>query len=179
MIGGNFSKKKMSKHQSPAAIKNLTRAFRSLQTNPCEYFSVSLIDDDLFRWRVTILGPRDTLYEDGFFPAELDFPDDYPNSPPTMKFLCPMFHPNIGKDGVVCISILHKPGRDQFDYEKESERWLPIHTVESIVISVISMLSDPNCESPLNVEANRVYMNDKEEYKRRVRKCVRRSIDYC
>ena len=96
-----------------------------------------------------------------------------------MKFLCPMFHPNIGEDGTVCISILHKPGKDEYGYEKESERWLPVHTVESIVISVISMLSDPNPESPLNVKANRVFINDKEKYKSTVRRCVRKSIDYC
>jgi ubiquitin-protein ligase len=44
-------------------------------------------------------------------------------------------------------------GDDEYGYEKASERWLPIHTVETILISVISMLSDPNDESPANLEA--------------------------
>ena len=57
------------------------------------------------------------------------------------------------KTGDVCISILHEPGEDLYGYEKAEERWLPIHTVETIVISVIAMLSDPNCESPANVDA--------------------------
>ena len=162
-----------------AAVKNLRRSYLNLRSKPCEYFSVSLINDDIFHWRITIRGPPDSLYQNGYLPAELNFPDDFPNSPPSMRFLCPMFHPNIGTNGEVCISILHQPGKDIFEYEKESERWLPIHTVESIVISVISMLNDPNCESPLNVEANRVYMTDKEEYKKRVRRCVRKAIDYC
>jgi hypothetical protein len=80
-------------------------------------------------------------------------------------------------DGKVCISILHPPvrssapaqrsstphfvaalfsgvqGDDEYGYEKASERWTPIHTVETILISVISMLSDPNDESPANLEA--------------------------
>ena len=59
----------------------------------------------------------------------------------------------VHKDGEVCISILHEPGEDKFGYERASERWLPIHTVESILISVISMISDPNDESPANVDA--------------------------
>ena len=161
-------------------IKLLQRAFREQQNKPSEYFSCSLVDDNIFVWRIIIRGPEKTLYEGGYFPAELDFPSDYPNSPPTMRFLCPMFHPNIdGNNGSVCISILHKPGKDEFGYESSSERWLPIHTVESIVISVISMLSDPNVESPLNVAANRVYMNNKEEYKQNVLKCTRKSINYC
>ena len=57
------------------------------------------------------------------------------------------------EDGEVCISILHEPGEDKFGYEKASERWSPVHTVESVVLSVISMLSDPNPESAANVLA--------------------------
>ncbi|KAL6954350.1 Ubiquitin-conjugating enzyme E2 14, partial [Sarracenia purpurea var. burkii] len=56
-------------------------------------------------------------------------------------------------DGHVCISILHPPGDDPNGYELASERWSPVHTVESIVLSIISMLSSPNDESPANVEA--------------------------
>ena len=59
----------------------------------------------------------------------------------------------VHKDGEVCISILHEPGEDKYGYEKASERWLPIHTVETILMSVISMISDPNDESPANVDA--------------------------
>ncbi|KAL5716648.1 E2 ubiquitin-conjugating enzyme [Ranunculus cassubicifolius] len=56
-------------------------------------------------------------------------------------------------DGKVCISILHEPGDDPNGYEHSSERWNPVHTVESIVLSIISMLSSPNDESPANVDA--------------------------
>ena len=59
----------------------------------------------------------------------------------------------VHQDGEVCISILHEPGEDKFGYERASERWLPVHTVESILMSVISMISDPNDESPANVDA--------------------------
>lgn len=59
----------------------------------------------------------------------------------------------VDKNGDVCISILHEPGDDKYGYEKASERWLPVHTVETILISVISMLADPNDESPQNVDA--------------------------
>ena len=52
--------------------------------------------------------------------------------------------PTVDKNGDVCISILHEPGEDKYGYEKASERWLPVHTVETILLSVISMLSDPN-----------------------------------
>lgn len=162
-----------------AAIVQLQKEMKRIQENPCEYFSAGFVDDDVFRWRVTIIGADGTLYQGGYFPTELIFPEDFPQNPPKMRFLCPMWHPNIGKDGTVCISILHKPGKDEHEYEQQSERWLPVHTVESIVISVLSMLSDPNPESPLNVEANRDFMRDKEEYRRKVRNCVNKSVEYC
>ena len=155
----------------------LQKQLKDLTRNPVEGFSAGLANDtDIYNWEVLIIGPPDTLYEGGFFKAHLTFPKDYPNKPPKMRFLTPIWHPNskllnrynnltiksyfyffllfiVGKDGNVCISILHEPGDDRFGYEKASERWLPVHTVETILISVISMLADPNDESPANVDA--------------------------
>ncbi|KAH7956947.1 hypothetical protein HPB52_013879 [Rhipicephalus sanguineus] len=128
--------------------------FVELKKNPVEGFSAGLVDDnDIYKWEVLIIGPPDTLYEGGFFKAHLQFPKEYPLRPPKMKFITEIWHPNIEKNGDVCISILHEPGDDKYGYEKASERWLPVHTVETILISVISMLADPNDESPANVDA--------------------------
>ena len=68
---------------------------------------------------------------------------------------------SVHKDGEVCISILHEPGEDKYGYEKAEERWLPVHTVETILLSVISMISDPNDESPANVDAAVSNINSK------------------
>ncbi|KAH0786671.1 ubiquitin-conjugating enzyme E2 G1 [Histomonas meleagridis] len=163
-----------------AAARILSKMYHDIKENPCQYFSAGLINDDLFKWRVTIIGPSSSPYEGSILPAELEFPDDFPLKPPKMRFLCPMWHPNIdAKTGKVCISILHDPGDDPNEYEKSSERWLPIHTVDSIVISVISMLTDPNPESPLNVEANRDFMFNKQQYIRKVRRMASEAINYC
>ncbi|XP_032127585.1 ubiquitin-conjugating enzyme E2 G1 [Sapajus apella] len=93
------------------------------------------------------------IHFSGVFKAHLTFPKDYPLRPPKMKFITEIWHPNVDKNGDVCISILHEPGEDKYGYEKPEERWLPIHTVETIMISVISMLADPNGDSPANVDA--------------------------
>ncbi|XP_039028505.1 ubiquitin-conjugating enzyme E2 13-like [Hibiscus syriacus] len=77
----------------------------------------------------------------------------YPNSPPAVKFTSEIWHPNVYPDGRVCISILHPPSDNPNGYELASERWMPVQAVESIVLSIISMLSSPNDESPANVEA--------------------------
>ncbi|XP_011835848.1 PREDICTED: ubiquitin-conjugating enzyme E2 G1 [Mandrillus leucophaeus] len=150
---------------------------RELNKNPVEGFSAGLIDDnDLYRWEVLIIGPPDTLYEGGVFKAHLTFPKDYPLRPPKMKFITEIWHPNVDKNGDVCISILHEPGEDKYGYEKPEERWLPIHTVETIMISVISMLADPNGDSPANVDAAKEWREDRNgEFKRKVARCVRKS----
>lgn len=79
------------------------------------------------------------------------------------------------ENGEVCISILHPPEEDKYGYESASERWSPVQTPETILLSVISMLSSPNDESPANVEAGSLWRNDPKEFKKRVRRCVRDS----
>lgn len=69
--------------------------FIELSRNPPEGVSVGLGDDEnIFHWKIMIIGPSDTPYEGGFFPAKLEFPQDFPNSPPVMTFTGPIWHPN-------------------------------------------------------------------------------------
>ena len=82
---------------------------------------------------------------------------DYPLNPPKMRFISKIFHPNIYPDGRVCISILHAPGDDPLGYETSSERWSPVQSVEKVLLSVMSMLAEPNCESPANVDAAKMW----------------------
>ena len=141
-------------------------------------FSAGLQNDDLYTWEIMIIGPEKTPYEGGFFQSILKFPVDYPQKPPTMIFK-DMYHPNVHTDGKVCISILHEPGDDRFGYEDSSERWLPIHTVESIVLSVISLLSDPNPDSPANIDCAKEYREDYPLFCKKVKRLVRATLEGC
>ncbi len=95
-----------------------------------------------------------------------------------MKFTTKMFHPNIYPDGAVCISILHPPGTDKFnEQEKAEERWRPSLGAEEILLSVISMLNDPNCDSPANIDAAVLLRNNPKEYKSRVQTLVYQSME--
>lgn len=140
-------------------------------------YDCGLIEDNIFKWKVIIFGPKDTDYEGGMYTAELIFPENYPNKPPVMRFKCKMWHPNISSDGKVCISILHE-GKDEYDYESEQERWKPTHSAETIILSVISLLSDPNIESPMNIEAAKMYRENPDEYKRMVRRYADKSHEF-
>ncbi|KAJ6157972.1 ubiquitin conjugating enzyme [Penicillium chermesinum] len=68
------------------------------------------------------------------------------------------------------------PEEDKYGYESAAERWSPVQTPETILLSVISMLSSPNDESAANVEAARLWREDPAEFKKRVRRCVRESL---
>ncbi|OAJ39352.1 hypothetical protein BDEG_23205 [Batrachochytrium dendrobatidis JEL423] len=97
-----------------------------------------------FWYRIGVIGPPKTIYESGYFLSTMCFPSDYPFNPPSFKFNRPFFHPNVG--------------------EKAEERWNPTQTVESILLSVVSLLNDPNCSSPANVDAGVMYRQDHDQY---------------
>ncbi|XP_073087339.1 ubiquitin-conjugating enzyme E2 G2 isoform X1 [Manis javanica] len=133
-------------------------------------------EENFFEWEALIMGPEDTCFEFGVFPAILSFPLDYPLSPPKMRFTCEMFHPNIYPDGRVCISILHAPGDDPMGYESSAERWSPVQSVEKILLSVVSMLAEPNDESGANVDASKMWRDDREQFCRIAKQIVQKSL---
>ncbi|CAN6993794.1 hypothetical protein Bca4012_048550 [Brassica carinata] len=166
----------MASQASLLLQKQLKGTPQKFNMHPVDGFSAGLVDEkNIFEWSVTIIGPPDSLYEGGFFNAIMTFPQNYPNSPPSVRFISDMWHPNVYSDGRVCISILHPPGDDPSGYELASERWMPVHTVESIMLSIISMLSGPNDESPANVEAAKEWREKRDEFKKKVSRCVRKS----
>ncbi|KAG6907720.1 hypothetical protein DXG01_007633 [Tephrocybe rancida] len=195
----------MSKPGTPNASNTLLlrRQLTELTKRPVEGFSAGLVDDDnLFEWEILIIGAPDTLYEGGFYKARLSFPPEFPLLPPKMRFITPMWHPNSAlrgwyrmhfysgasrlKDYVLLIVVdvpffpfKHAPGDDQYGYEDAGERWMPVHTVESILISVISLLSSntPNLDSPANIDAAKEVRTDIESYRKKVRRLARRSAE--
>ena len=125
--------------------------------------------------RVPIISTPNSISEGGFFRAKMVFPKDYPNNPPSVQFVSEMWHPNVYDDGKVCISILHSPGDDPLGYEQANERWSPVQTVETIMLSIISMLSSPNDESPANIDAAKQFREDLPGFRKKVSQCVRKS----
>jgi len=132
-----------------------------------EFYSVHLIDDNMFKWGVTLFGPSGTPYENCYYSAVLEFTKEYPNKPPKFYFVDNIFHPNVYKDGKVCISILNE-GEDEFGYESKQERWNVLHTPHSIIMSIITLFTGPNLDSPANVDAAVMYRDNIKLYRRKV-----------
>lgn len=166
---------------SNSSSRVLLMEFNKLTKEPVEGFEISLKNEDIYNWVVVIFGPPKTLYEGGYFKAEMTFPTDYPYSPPQFRFLTEMWHPNIYENGDVCISILHPPVDDPQSGELPSERWNPTQNVRTVLLSVISLLNEPNTFSPANVDASVMYRRWKEsngkdeEYKTIIVRQVKKS----
>lgn len=161
------------------AVRALQLELKKMMEEPVEGFRVRLArEDNFFEWEVAIFGPPGTLYEGGYFKAIMKFPNDYPYSPPSVRFMAKMWHPNVYEHGEVCISILHPPVDDPQSGELPSERWNPTQNVSTILLSIISLLNEPNTSSPANVDASVMYRKWKEgkgkekEYENIIRKQV-------
>lgn len=89
---------------------------------------------------------------------------------PDFKFVRPLYHPNIYPDGRLCISILHPPGDDEMSGETAAERWSPVQRVETVLISILSLLDDAEVSSPANVDAGVMLRNKRSEYMDMVKK---------
>lgn len=161
--------------KSAAAI--LQRQFRDL-TDPKKgipLFHIELDDDNIFLWNVGIMVlNKESVYHGGYFKGQMRFPADFPFSPPTFRFTPAIYHPNVYKDGKLCISILHQGGDPTSD-EPENETWTPAQTVESVLISIISLLEDPNISSPANIDALVELRKNPEAYKKKVLQEVEKS----
>ena len=94
------------------------------------------------------------MYEGGTFYLDIQFPSDYPFRPPHMTFTTKIYHPNISVSGSICLDIL-KP-----------DKWSPALTLTKLLLSISSLLTDPNPDDPLNGEAGSVYKRDINEYNR-------------
>lgn len=56
-----------------------------------------------------ITGPEDSPYEDGVFELDLSVTSRYPFEPPKLRFITPIYHPNIDSTGRICLDLLKMP----------------------------------------------------------------------
>ena len=105
--------------------------------------------DNLFSWSGNLLGADGTVYEGLSYKLSLKFPAEYPFSAPTIKFVTPCFHPNVDTHGNICLDIL-------------KEKWSAAYSVETILVSLRSLLGEPNNDSPLNSYAAQLWDNQEE-----------------
>jgi ubiquitin-conjugating enzyme E2 D/E len=117
--------------------------------------------DNLYLWDAVIIGPTESPYVGGVFNLEIHFPTDYPFKPPKIIFNTKIYHPNISKSGAICLDIL-------------KTNWSPALTISKTLLSICSLLNDPNPKDPLVPEIADLYINDKVTYMENAREWTRK-----
>ena len=129
----------------------LSKELQDLIRNPPANCSAGLIEDDLYHWRATIMGPCDSPYFGGVFNLNIHFPQNYPFKPPKINFETKIYHPNINSAGSICVDIL-------------KDNWSPALTMQKVLLSICSLLTDPNPDDPLVPSIANQYIDNKQEY---------------
>jgi ubiquitin-protein ligase len=135
--------------------KRLINEIKLLKKEPIPDISLVFNDNNIYEINAIIRGPEDTIYQTGNFKLLIRIPDDYPIKPPSIRFLNKMFHPNIYRDGKICLDVL-------------LQEWSPVQNIRTILISIRSLLADPNPNSPANRDAATLYLKDINEFNKKV-----------
>eukprot|EP01084_Bolivina_argentea_P277485 473734_1 len=133
------------------ALRRITKELNDLwYGDPAAYISVSLVDEDnLFHWRAQVWAPDDdTPYANGTFYISIKFPQDYPFKPPKCKFETKIFHMQVNDKGGIKLNVLY-------------DKWSPALNASKILLSIRSMLTDPDINNPLVKNIAELYKNDR------------------
>ncbi|XP_054275252.1 ubiquitin-conjugating enzyme E2 C [Macrosteles quadrilineatus] len=145
-----------------AVTKRLQKELMTLMM--CTDKSVSAFPDgeNLFKWVATITGPIETVYEGLTYKLCMEFPNSYPYTAPVVRFTTPCFHPNVDTSGNICLDIL-------------KEKWSALYDVRTILLSIQSLLGEPNNDSPLNPQAAELWSRQ-TEYKKHLHSSFKEAV---
>ena len=145
-----ISKKKLQ------TMKYLKNEYTQLQNDPILSLgaTVGLPDpNNIFHWKITLIGPQDTPYAGGMFFLTADFPDDYPQKRPEIKFVNKIYHLNVKDgDGHICISTLNQ--------------WVPNTPMVNVISAIFALFYDQNPLSPYSLTMAAQYKLNRNEFNR-------------
>ncbi|KAJ7959713.1 Ubiquitin-conjugating enzyme, E2 [Quillaja saponaria] len=141
---------------SQSVLRRLQSELMALMMSGDSGISAFPEEDNIFCWKGTITGSQDTVFQGTEYKLSLCFPTDYPFKSPKVKFETFCFHPNVDVHGNICLDILQ-------------DKWSSAYDVRTILLSIQSLLGEPNISSPLNTQAAQLWSNQ-EEYRKMVEK---------
>jgi len=128
--------------------KRLQRELSEIKVSPPENCTAGPVGDSISEWTAQIFGPIGSPYEGGIFNLSIKFPQNYPFVAPKIKFTTKVYHPNIDSSGNICLDIL-------------KDQWSPALSVPRILLSICSLLTDPNPNDPLMPDIANEYKENK------------------
>ena len=136
------------------ALRRIVKELEDIKIDPPSNCSAGPVDEqDMYIWVANIIGPSDSPYAGGIFKLSIKFPSEYPFKPPKIKFTTKIIHPNINSSGSICLDVLNA-----------GQAWSPALTITKLLLSISSLLTDPNPEDPLDIDVANLYKNDIEKF---------------
>ena len=133
-----------------STLKRLHSELREIiETPPLNCSAGPINCDNMYEWSAIILGPVDTPYQGGTFKLKITFPRNYPFKPPIINFVTKIYHSNINYSGSICLDILNT-------------NWSPVLTISKVLLSICSLLDEPNPNDPLVENIAKLYNTNKE-----------------
>ncbi|AWP09738.1 putative ubiquitin-conjugating enzyme E2 T isoform 10 [Scophthalmus maximus] len=111
-----------------------------------------------------IVGGTGTPYEGGLFSLEIKVPERYPFEPPKMRFLTPIYHPNIDNSGRICHDALKLPPKGA---------WKPSLNISTVLSSIQLLMAEPNPDDPLMADISSEFKYNKQLFMEKARKWTR------
>ena len=134
-----------------ASAKRIRKELDNIKNEPPANCSAGPDNDDIFNWSATVMGPQSSPYEGGLFYLNIVFPQNYPFKPPKITFVTKVYHPNINSGGGICLDIL-------------KDQWSPALTIDKVLLSICSLLTNPNPDDPLVLDIANQYKNNRVAY---------------
>jgi len=136
---------------SQTYLRRIQKELKEITSDPPENVSAGAVDDDIMHWEAILNGPLDSPYENGIFHLDIEFTNYYPFKAPKVSFTTKIYHPNISSSGEICLDIL-------------KDKWTPALTITKLLLSICSLLTDPNPNDPLDHISASMYKKNIEEY---------------
>lgn len=138
------------------AQRRIQKELEDIQKDPPAGCSAGPVGEDIFNWEGVIFGPSDSPYAGGVFKLNIRFPTDYPFKQPHVQFKTRIYHPNINSAGGICLDIL-------------KTQWSPALTISKVLLSILSLLTDPNPNDPLVPDIAALYKTNRAAYDAKAR----------
>jgi ubiquitin-protein ligase len=153
-------------------MRIITNQITAYNKTPLDGLHLHQDPDDSLNVNFTLIGPKETPWEDLLIKGNINIPSNYPFVPPEPKFITKTYHPNIYPDGKVCLSILNSV-QDETGYFKETELWTPALGITQVFLCILNLFTEPNLDSPANLDAKILYQTDIKSFTKMIRKEIK------
>ncbi|CAB4036406.1 Hypothetical predicted protein [Paramuricea clavata] len=143
--------------------KRILKEFQTIQASKPHGIEVSMPSDNICIWEAKFAAPEQSLYKGANLKTQVVLPEEYPLSPPTIRFLTPVYHVNIDQSsGQVCLGFV------------SADKWNPTNGIEDVLRAVFSLLITPQVETAQDQQILGIFQDSKRIYERRARDSARK-----